>query len=334
MFATAAGVLTAGAGDDLDCGRSCGPPAPAILGREMAAMGHGRAFARVALAGNPSDGYGGRTLAVVVRDFAAIASAAAADTDELTPPGPGGDALMRATLQRFRTRTGAAAPVALRCETNVPREVGLAGSSAIVIACARALCDLHEAALERDELARLALAVEVEDLGIAAGLQDRMVQARETLVAMDFGGHAVYEEVDPRLLPPLFVAWHPDAAAPSGLAHGELRERHARGEPEVTAALGRLAELAASARQALVERDHPTFARCVDASFDERLRIMPVDPLTEAMVDGARSAGASANSAGSGGAIVGTLPGENAWPRVREALERMGASSIRPRTGP
>ena len=49
MFATAAGVLTAGAGDDLDCGRSCGPPAPAILGREMAAMGHGRAFARVAL---------------------------------------------------------------------------------------------------------------------------------------------------------------------------------------------------------------------------------------------------------------------------------------------
>ena len=78
----------------------------------------------------------------------------------------------------------------------------------------------------------------------------------------------------------------------------------------------------------------PAFARCVDGSFDERLRIMPVDPLTEAMVDGARSAGASANSAGSGGAIVGTLPGEDAWPLVREALERMGASSIRPQTGP
>jgi hypothetical protein len=44
----------------------------------MTSTGKGRAFARVALAGNPSDGYGGRTLAVVVRDFAASASATAA----------------------------------------------------------------------------------------------------------------------------------------------------------------------------------------------------------------------------------------------------------------
>jgi glucuronokinase len=301
----------------------------------MVATGHGRAFARVALAGNPSDGYGGRTLAVVVRDFMASASATAADGDRFSPPGPGGEELMRATLERVRHSTGERGPVALRCETNVPREVGLAGSSAIVIACTRALCDLHGAALERDELARLALAVETEDVGIAAGLQDRMVQARETLVAMDFGGHAIYEELDPELLPPLFVAWHPDAAAPSGLAHGALRERHARGEPQVKAALFRLADLAASAREALLERDHAAFARCVNASFDERLGIMPVDPLTVAMVESARSAGASANSAGSGGAIVGTLSGgEEAWSRVRAGLDSMGASSIRPHTCP
>jgi glucuronokinase len=303
----------------------------------MAATGHGRAFARVALAGNPSDGYGGRTLAVVVRDFTASASATPVEPegDRFSPPGPGGEALMRAALERFRRATGGRGAVALRCETNVPREVGLAGSSAIVIACARALCDLHGAALDRDDLARLALAVETEDLGIAAGLQDRMVQARETLVAMDFGGHPIYEELDPELLPPLYVAWHPDAAAPSGLAHAELRERHARGEPQVKAALSRLADLAASAREALLERDHAAFARCVDASFDERLGIMPVDRLTAAMVESARSAGASANSAGSGGAIVGTLSGgEETWARVRAALDSMGASAIRPRTCP
>jgi glucuronokinase len=300
----------------------------------MTGTGSGRAFARVALAGNPSDGYGGRTLAVVVRDFAATASATASAADQLAPPGPGGEELMRATLERFRRRIRASDPVALQCETSVPREVGLAGSSAIVIACTRALCELHGSALERDELARLALAVETEDLGIAAGLQDRMVQARETLVAMDFGGRAIYEELDPGLLPPLFVAWHPDAAAPSGLAHGELRERHARGEPEVLEALARLAGLAAAAREALIARDPAEFARCMDASFDERLRIMPVDPLTAEMVRSARSAGAAANSAGSGGAIVGALTGEEAWPRAREALERMGARSIRPRTAP
>ena len=294
--------------------------------------GRGSAFARVALAGNPSDGYGGRTLAVVIRDFAAQAQAEPAGSDEVVVPGEGGEALMRATLARFRDRIGEAAPVRLSCETSVPREVGLAGSSAIVIACARALCDLHRAQLELDELARLALAVESEDLGIAAGLQDRMVQARETLVAMDFGGHPVYEELDPELLPPLFVAWHPEAAAPSGLAHGELRRRHEQGEPEVTATMERLAAHAASARQALLERDHATFAGCVNASFDERLRIMHVDELTAAMVEAARAAGASANSAGSGGAIVGTLPDAEIWARLRDALERLGASAIRPRT--
>lgn len=301
----------------------------------MHPSGNGKAFARVALAGNPSDGYGGRTLAVVVRDFAATASAARADArDRLSPPGPGGEALMRATLERLRRRIRAEGPIELRCETNVPREVGLGGSSAIVIACARALCDLHGAALEHDELARLALAVEAEDLGIAAGLQDRIVQARETLVAMDFGGEPAYAELDPALLPPLYVAWHPDAAAPSGVAHSDLRERHARRERQVIDALRRLADLAESARQAMAARDAAAFARCVDASFDERLAIMPVDSLTARMVECARSAGASANSAGSGGAIVGTLTGEGAWPAVREALERIGARVMRPRVCP
>ncbi|HEY1595585.1 MAG TPA: hypothetical protein VGF74_09325 [Thermoleophilaceae bacterium] len=300
----------------------------------MARTGTGSAFARVALAGNPSDGYGGRTLAVVIRDFEAKATAAEAAEDELRTPGEGGEPLMQAALTRFRRRIGASRPVKLSCTTNVPREVGLAGSSAIVIACARALCNLHGAQLEHDELARLALAVEAEDLGIAAGLQDRMVQARETLVAMDFGGHAVYEELDPTLLPPLFIAWHPDAAAASGLVHGELRERHARGDKQVRDAMTNLAEHASAARQALQQRDEREFARAVNASFDERLRIMHVDPLTAAMVDAARTAGASANSAGSGGAIVGTLDGDDCWGRLRAALEDMGASSIRPRTNP
>jgi glucuronokinase len=301
----------------------------------MEERGTGRAFARVALAGNPSDGYGGCTLAVVVREFAATAKAtpSASGEDELAPPGPGGAELMSATLGRFRSHIGKLDAVVLSCETNVPREVGLAGSSAIVIACARALCDLHDVELELDELARLALAVEAEDLGIAAGLQDRMVQAREALVAMDFGGHPVYEELDPGLLPELFIAWHPDAAAPSGVAHGELRERHDRGDTQVIAAMARLADHAARAREALLTSDYDTFARCVDASFDERLEIMSVDPLTARMVEAARTAGASANSAGSGGAIVGTLPSEECWTRLSASLAAIGAESVRPQTG-
>ena len=297
----------------------------------MSRAGRGAAFARVALAGNPSDGYGGRTLAVVVRDFVATATAGPSDADSIDSPGPGGEELMRATLERFRARVGPGHPVALSCETNVPREVGLAGSSAIVIACARALCDLCGRTLAQDELAREALAVELEDLGIAAGLQDRVVQARETLVAMDFAERPRYEELDPSLLPPLFVAWHPEAASPSGVTHSALRERHAAGDPGVTGAMSRLADLALAARECLLAHDHAAFAACMDGSFDERRRIIQVDQLTIAMVEAARAAGAAANSAGSGGAIVGTVPSEEAWAEIRKRLDELGASSIRPR---
>ena len=42
-----------------------------------------------------------------------------------------------------------------------------------------------------------------------------------------------------------------------------------------------------------------------------------------------RSAGAAANSAGSGGAIVGTVPGEESWVQIEERLDQLGASAIR-----
>jgi mevalonate kinase len=300
----------------------------------MGGRATGSAMARVALAGNPSDGYGGRTLAVTVCDFAATATAESGGTeDRLEPPGPGGAALMAATLARLRSHTGTADPIALSCETTVPREVGLAGSSAIVIACARAFLALHGISLAADELARLALAVETEDLGIAAGLQDRIVQSREALVAMDFGGEPSFEELDPALLPPLFVAWHPDAAAPSGIAHAELKARHAAGDPHLSAALARLADLASEARRALIDGSRADFAATLDASFDERRGIMPVDEHTAAMVEVARSHGAAANSAGSGGAIVGTLPGADTWTALERELRGAGAQAIRPRVG-
>ncbi len=89
----------------------------------------------------------------------------------------------------------------------------------------------------------MALAVETDELGIAAGLQDRVTQAHGGLMFMDFspsaGAHA-YERLDPALLPPLLIAWRADAGGDSGAVHAPLRERHARGEPVVVDALQEL----------------------------------------------------------------------------------------------
>jgi glucuronokinase len=286
-------------------------------------MASGRAFARAALAGNPSDGYGGAVLAVCVPRLAARARATPSNEPFSDPP----SALVDATIARF-----AHGPCAVRWETTVPREVGLGGSSAIVTATVRALCALHGRALEPDALAEMVLAVEVEDLGIAAGPQDRYAQAHEGLVLMDFAGaRPRVERLDPALLPPLYLAWRSDAAEASHAVHGGLRDR-AR-EPDVRAGMARLAGQARAARDALLGGDHHAFAGALDASYDERAALLALDPRHVAMVHAARAAGASANYAGSGGAIVGTLPVDGIEPVVR-ALRALGcevtALSLRP----
>ena len=266
--------------------------------------GEGAAHARAALAGNPSDGYGGAVLAVTVETHGARASARRAEMLAVRPASP----LVEATVRRFaRERAPAALSTEVSWRTTVPRSVGLGGSSAIVIAVLRALVDLYGGEIGPAELAELALATEVQELGIAAGLQDRVTQAYGGLVFMDFdrgSGPARYERLAVDLLPPLLVAWRADASGDSGAVHGPLRDRHASGEPAVVAAMAELGALAREAREALVGSDQPRFSRCVDASFDVRRRLLELDPRHVEMIECARACGAGANYAGSGGAIV------------------------------
>ena len=107
--------------------------------------------ARAALLGNPSDGYGGAVVAFAFADFVARV-----ERCEGIDAHPDAVPLLRAAARRAD-----AGDAGLRLRTTIPREVGLGGSSAIVIAALRAL------GVDRppDELARMALAVEVEDLG-------------------------------------------------------------------------------------------------------------------------------------------------------------------------
>jgi glucuronokinase len=283
-------------------------------------MASGSAFARAALAGNPSDGYGGAVLAVCVPRLAARAEATRADEPLSDPP----SALVDATIARFGR-----SPCAVRWSTTVPREVGLGGSSAIVTATVRALCAVHGDALAPDELAEMVLAVEVEDLGIAAGPQDRYAQAHGGLVLMDFAGaRPRVERLEPALLPALYLAWRSGAAEASHAVHGGLRERG--DEPRVRAGMQRLAGHARAAARALHDGDHGAFAHALDASVDERTALLDLDPRHEAMVRAARGAGASANYAGSGGAIVGTLPPDGLEP-VARALRALDCEVIAPK---
>jgi glucuronokinase len=276
-------------------------------------------------------------LAVSVRDFSARVSLEEAPEIEI-PDSP----LVAAAVRRFVAHCRdegreLAGGFRLRYESDIPREVGLGGSSAIVTAVLRALCERYSVHVSRERLPTLALSVETEELGMVAGLQDRVVQVYEGLVHMDFAapymathGYGRYETLDPGLLPRLYLAFHEAAAAPSASYHRELRARYERGDRTVMAALRDLAELPPLARDRLCRGDHEGFSRLLDAGFELRRRIAPLDARHVRMVELARSHGVSATFAGSGGTVVGVCEDADAFERLRSGFAAEGCRVIRP----
>jgi glucuronokinase len=271
------------------------------------------------LAGNPSDGYGGAVLAVTLPSLTARVTADSARGLRVEPH----SALVEAAARRLGVNA------AITWNTTIPRSVGLGGSSAIVIATLRALCEIGGLSFAPSELAELALAIEVEDLGIAAGPQDRFAQAYGGATFMEFGGQRPEcQQLDVSVLPPLVVAWRDAAPADSGPVHDGLRARFAAGERDVAESLRRLADAAREARRALQGGDFGRFARAVDASFDLRRELMALDPRHVEMIVTARAGGAAANYTGSGGAIVAVCLDAEHRAAIERALRAIGCSTV------
>ena len=288
--------------------------------------------ARVNLAGNPSDGYGGAVLSTVVPQLAA--SVRATVSHSLTVSGPerawrslaelradaerygheGGDRLVTAalvTLDRLVPSQHRRPPLHLEWSTTIPRSVGLGGSSALVIATMRAALACWGLDVPAPELAEAALVAETEELGIAAGLADRVAQVWGATVLTDLRGAApTITPVPVQGAPTLRLAWDEASAAPSGRYHGELRARFGAGEPGLTEAMADLAALADDAARALAEGDRAGFAAALDGSLRARCALGSVPAAAMAPVEAVRAAGASVNFAGSGGALVILGPAE------------------------
>jgi glucuronokinase len=320
------------------------------------------AFARAGLLGNPSDGYFGRTLSGVLRNFRATVTLEESTELRIEPDAHsddvfrnieelvesvnrrgyyGGARLVKAAIKTFYDhcdRHDLALPTqnfTARYRSSIPRQVGLAGSSAIVTAALRTLMDFFELDIPREQQANLVLSAETDELGITAGLQDRVAQVYEGLVYMDFSrdhmedlGHGVYEALDPSLLPTMFVAHQTQPAKVSGRVLNDIRIRWEQGDMEVRETLDRIATLASSGRNALLEGQHERFASLMNENFDLRRQIMRIDERDLAVVEAARTLGASAKLTGSGGAIIGVFEGDTMKQRVAEQLGALGARVI------
>lgn len=326
-----------------------------------------RAFARAGLVGNPSDGYFGKTISLTLKNYWAEVVLYEWDEIEIVLSQEdrsrfrsvqdlvqdvrlhgyyGGVRLVKATIKRFVEfcqQQGLQLhdrKFSVRYESNIPRQVGLAGSSAIIVATLRALMDFYHIDIPLPVQPSLALSVEAGELGIAAGLQDRVIQVYGGLVFMDFARErmteqmglscGVYEPLDVNLLPPLYVAFSADVSEPTEVLHNPLRARFQAGDPAVIAAMQKFAGLAAEAREALLQRDTVRLAALMDENFNTRRSICQLSVAHLQMIEVARRAGASAKFAGSGGAIIGTFADDAMFERLQTELRQIGCDVIRP----
>ena len=284
--------------------------------------------ARTHLAGNPSDGYGGAVVSATIDQLRA--TVVVEDDAEFGVVGPqerwttiralgehvarhghdGGGRLVTAalvTLDRHLPPDITRVPGRFRWSTTIPRSVGLAGSSALVIATMRAALAWWSAddAVGDHDLACLALEAEVTELGIAAGLADRMVQARQGVVLTDCRGtEPSGRPIEVASPLELTLLWNEQAAAPSGDYHRGLERRHHAGDGALAAAMAELAALADEAVRALGRGDADHLAQCLDDSLRLRCRLGPVPAAAMAPVDELRRQGHQVNFTGSGGALV------------------------------
>jgi glucuronokinase len=280
--------------------------------------------ARAALAGNPSDGYGGAVLAVPVPDLLATVASSESHAFGIRSTDPDLRRLLAATAEVYAEAVGPVPDVTISASTTIPRSVGLAGSSALVIATLRSLGGWTERRWDRVELAELALSVERDRLGIVAGLQDRLVQAVAHPVLMRFAP-VTFEAIEIPQDFALWVAWHEDAAAPSDTVHRSLRRRYGAGDPVVVDAMTDLAVQAKRAHRALVDGDAGLLGEAMNTTFDLRAAVVEIAPLQQRLVDIGRRTGAAVNSAGSGGSIVGLARDAAHVDVLRAAYAEIGA---------
>ncbi|KAK9925384.1 hypothetical protein M0R45_033708 [Rubus argutus] len=305
-----------------------------------------RAYARVGLLGNPSDVYYGRTISFSLGNF--WASVRLQPSDQLViQPHPTHDLVVFRSLTHLVSRVdsegyyGGARLLLAICkvffdyckenridldppnftlsyDTNIPRQMGLSGSSAIVCAALSCLVDFYKVRHLIGVEVRPGLVLSAEkQLGIVAGLQDRVAQVYGGLVYMEFGkehmdtlGHGIYTPMDVSLLPPLHLIYA-ENPSDSGKVHSTVRQRWLNGDQLIISSMAEVANIAQEGRTALLEKDYTKLAALMNSNFDLRRRMFGDDALGALnieMVEVARRVGAAAKFTGSGGAVVAFCP--------------------------
>ncbi len=323
-----------------------------------------QAYARAGLIGNPSDGYFGKTISCSVRNFSARITLYESPELEIKLHNNdlvmfrsmhhlvedirfsgyyGGIRLIKAAIKKFYELCHGEQwcmedkNFTILYDSNIPLRVGLAGSSAIITAVMKALMQFYDIEIPEPILANLILSVETDELGISAGLQDRVIQVYEDIVYMDFNrqhmeeyGYGNYERLSPEMVPNFYVAYSNNLSEGTEVFHNNIRQRYEDGDRQVHEAMREFAEITVLFRDAFLAGDIPAMHELMNRNFNLRASMYQISKHNWELINCARNVGASSKFSGSGGAIVGIYDDEAMFQRLEIELKKVHACLIRP----
>ena len=334
---------------------SCNPLARArARGHHPAAMDEAivvSAPGRANLIGNPSDQYGGCTLACSVPLRARVRldpkapGRLSAGGEEANVSGRGdlarrGDALDlgRAVLAHFGLE---APPFGLAYRSEIPRQSGMAGSTALFVAAVHAVSRALGRELRGHALAEAARTAEAEGLGVQCGYVDqyactfgglRHVDLRAKSVARDDAVYATVEDLGPHVPALPFLLAYTGVRHSSDAVHRPIRQRWLAGEPEVVEAYREVAEIGVRGKSALQRGDFDELGALMNRNHAIQRGLGGSGEPNERLIAAALAAGAPGAKlagAGDGGTIVALWPEGDRAP-LEGALREAGAAALYP----
>jgi D-glycero-alpha-D-manno-heptose-7-phosphate kinase len=232
-------------------------------------------------------------------------------------------------------RIGVPGGIEMDVSSDAPPGSGLGGSSAIVTAVVAGLAMLGGRSLAAHDLARLAYAIEREDLGISGGWQDQYAAAFGGFNLLEFSTHGasvtpvrVRPEVLARLEQNLMLCYTGFVRRHVGLVDTQIRLYH-EGREDTILGLKQLQETAFVMRDAVESERIDELGVLLRDAFEAKKRMNPhiaMHTPIEAMLALAQAAGASGGKicgAGGGGYLLFYCR-PTAQPLVRAELERLG----------
>ena len=225
--------------------------------------------------------------------------------------------------------------VELISRTHVPRGSGLGASGALDVALLAALAHAREEPCDPVELAEMGFLLETAELDLLGGRQDQYAAAlggchefHFSAGGVDVRPVALTDEQADELGRALVVAFTGESHF-SSRTHERVWTAFAEGQPDVTAALRAMRDVAVDAAGALRQGDWRRLATCVDANWQEQRRLdatiatAQTDRIESAMRE-AGAWGVKATGAGAGGCLLAVVP-PDAAAGVRAAAEASGA---------